>query len=332
MFYRQIPTATYIPVSHDEVIVKGSAVEGFSLIIEDPQLRGVTSSVIEALVDGGDAQRVHERIGESRRIDTERIDTEDIDELLNELADAGAIARDDWQDDTAAAWLCFVRYGYLPDLSAAAPFTVVGGEAACTLAEAMQAYGAAVAVTPDPDIVNVAELSAVADAPPDEEGSAGVPVFRGPTENVVLVDDGQHRAALYRFNENMVKTRVPFLSCTVDGVQITVGPYVLPGRTPCLWETERQWARATAGESEYETLLSSGRHPRQRYPLVARGAFAATAAPWLVELAVRGTSSLTGEVLRARATDGSSSRHSLMRLPRCPVCMPLAPALRNLLY
>lgn len=189
--------------------------------------------------------------------------------------------------------------------------------------------GLRVTVVPSADDLDVTSFSPTPELP-TQIGEGGLPIFPKVPEHIVLVWDGTQRAAMYRINESLVGARVPFLSCQVDGVEVSVGPFVVPGRTACLWEVERLWARSTASESHYETLLASG--VSRTSPLVTRHTLTAAALPWLIELAIRGTSSLAGEVVRVRATNSVSTQHAVMRLPRCPVCMPLAPAVRNPLY
>lgn len=330
MFYRQIPQARYIPISLDEVLVKGGALEGFSLLIEDPQRRGITQHLVAALEDGGDPGTLAARLPEQRRPEIDELET-----LLRELAEAGSILADCDHNGSEADWLAFMRYGAVPDLSGTAPLVLLGGATASVLAEAMAGYGQRVTVVADPDAWDGLPDHALRERPPGEAAEAGaaptLPVATAPTR-VVFCADPTRRAQLYRFNERAVAARAPFLHVSADGVEITVGPHVVPGRSACLWEFERLWARSSAGEPHYELLLESGVRGREELPAISRPALVAAAVPWLVELGLRGASSLTGRVKRARATDGTSSEHGVMRLPRCPVCMPLAPALRNLLY
>lgn len=324
MYYRQIPTASYVPISRDEVVVKGSSIEGFTLVIEDPERRGVTADVVSALSNGGDAEEICRAVSRAKDLGVEAVQT-----ILDELADSGAIMRDEWAAHDDAAWLSFVRFGNLPDLAQGASLTLVGGRSADTLAAAAMELGLRVTVVPSADDLDVTSFSPTPELP-TQIGEGGLPIFPKVPEHIVLLWDGTQRAAMYRINESLVGARVPFLSCQVDGVEVSVGPYVVPGRTACLWEVERLWARSTASESHYETLLASG--VSRTSPLVTRHTLTAAALPWLIELAMRGTSSLAGEVVRVRATNSVSTQHAVMRLPRCPVCMPLAPAVRNPLY
>lgn len=324
MFYRQIPQARYIPISLDEVLVKGGALEGFSLLIEDPERRGITQHLVAALEVGGDADSLTARLPPDRRPDVD-----DLEVLLGELANAGSILADRQRCGSEADWLAFMRYGTVPDLSGAAPLVIVGGATATVLAEAVAGYGQPVTVIADPDAWDGLPDYALREQPPgDTEPSLPI----APPTRIVFCADPASRAQLYRFNERAVAARAPFLHVSASGVEITVGPHVVPGRSACLWEFERLWARSSAGEPHYELLIESGVTPREELPAISRPALVAVALPWALELALRGESSLTGRVRRARATDGSSSEHGVMRLPRCPVCMPLAPALRNLLY
>lgn len=326
MHYRQIPSAKYILVSRDEVVVKGSAIEGFSLLMEDAERRGITARLVEILERGGDAASIHEALGEKR------ITVEELAKSLEEMADSGAILAEDTGDPGEGAWLAFVRYGHVPDLSGVPPLTLVGGEPAHLLADTMATYGLRTEVIEEPADVPLPDFAFEPGTEKGENQAAGIPVNRSATASLVFVADPGRRAEMFRFNERAITARVPFLACSLSGVDISVGPHVVPGRTACLWECERLWARSSATEKEYELMLSSLEERSAPPPTVARAAFATTATPWLLELAIRGTSSLSGQVVRARATSSETSIHAVMRLPRCPVCLPLAPALRNLLY
>jgi bacteriocin biosynthesis cyclodehydratase domain-containing protein len=124
---------------------------------------------------------------------------------------------------------------------------------------------------------------------------------------------------------------VPLLYVGMDGVDLRLGPYVVPGRTPCMWEVERQWLRASADSIQYESLMRVDRG-RTAPTEIAVQSLNAALAPLLLELALRGTSSAVGSVRHVKVTTGTNSFHSVMRLPRCPVCLPMQPLTRNPLY
>jgi bacteriocin biosynthesis cyclodehydratase domain-containing protein len=322
-----------LPVSDDEVVVKGSHLEGFSLLVTDDTNRGLPRRVIDVLVDIASAEQVHRSVA-----DDIAVDEAEIEAFLEELADAGAILRHGDRSQRVPEWISFLRFGHADAAAQAHPLVIAGGGVAADLVATMDELGFvaehAAHVEPTelarffvPDVsMNVADRM--------EQGQAGA------ISEADLPDDDRPRLAvvvegaplryLYELNQAAVDAGVPILYAQVAGSDYAVGPQVVPGSTACFWEFERQRARSLFSYSEYAVLAATGAEVTT--PRVTATAAAAAIAPYLVELALLGRSTLAGQVLRGRATTGEISRHTVMRLPRCPTCLVTRPMLRNPLY
>jgi bacteriocin biosynthesis cyclodehydratase domain-containing protein len=338
MRYSHNPALTYLVVSEDEVIAKGGHLEGFSLVLADETGRGMAVGVLDAVRDGASAEEVRDRL------DGAGITLEEITRFLEDLHGSGALLRVDDHEAAVADWLAFARYGQPPAAARHRPLVVAGAAAAGQLAAAVKDLGLDAGHVELADLGDLDRFAAVETAPeePEPDGTLQVRTApRGPVSDadevrrprLVVLAEGTSLTTLYELNERAVAAGVPILYVQVSGVEWAVGPAVVPGATACFWEFERQRARAAFSYSEYSVLASvaSGAPPREA-PLVARRAAVAAATPYLVELALLGSSSLAGAVLRGRATTAESARHSVLRLPRCPVCLPQRPLLRNLLF
>jgi len=325
--YRTNPAVTYLPVSPDEVIARGGHLEGFSLVISDDTGRGLAVGVLDAIADGASAESVHSSIGGDAVATLDEIEI-----FLDELRRSGAILAADAPRDRYADWNAFVRFGELADPKATMPLTVAGSDAAKALATALADLGLDVATTLITELDDLAPYVVIEQPPSEtaqpEDDVSSQPV---PERGLIVVSEGMGLSELHALNERAVVVGASVLYTQLAGVEFAVGPYVVPGSTACYWEVERQRARTAFSYSEYMVLTSApGR--RGTVPPVAQRTFVATALPHAVELALLGHSSLAGSVLRGRATTGETSRHRVMRLPRCPVCLPNRPLLRNLLY
>jgi bacteriocin biosynthesis cyclodehydratase domain-containing protein len=342
MRYSHNPALTYVVVSDDEVIAKGSHLEGFSLVLADETGRGMAVGILDAVRDGASPEEVRDRL------DGSGVTLDEVTRFLDELYGSGALLRLDDHDAAVADWLAFARYGQPPTAARHRPLVVAGGAVAGQLAAAVKDLGLDVGHVELADLGDLDRFAAVETAPeeaaaePGTDGSLQIgaaprPPGAGAADvdrpRLVVVAEGTSLTALYELNERAVGAGAPILHVQVCGVEWAVGPAVVPGATACFWEFERQRARAGFSYSEYAVLASvASARPPQAAPLVARRAAVAAATPHLVELALLGSSSLAGAVLRGRATTAESARHSVMRLPRCPVCLPQRPLLRNLLF
>lgn len=246
--YALISTATYIPLSPNEVIVKGSAVEGFTLLIEDPEQRGIAASIIRFLrKQARTPEEVAGYLGNE-------IGVSNCEELLESMRKAGAISgltSGSSNIDYESIWSTFIRYGELPDASLLRPVTIACADDVEFLVHTARAWGVPIEIT-DPEQVVFSDFAV---APIIEaESSEQLRVRRDP-KPLVYLDMGSERAAMYRFNEKAVAAGVSVLYVRLDEVEYAVGPYVVPGSTPCMWEVERSWARSSADREQYETML-----------------------------------------------------------------------------
>lgn len=338
MRYSHNPALTYVVVSDDEVIAKGGHLEGFSLVLADETGRGMAVGVLDAVRDGASPEEVRDRL------DGSGITLAEVTSFLDELHGSGALLRLDDHDAAIADWLAFARYGQPPTAARHRPLVVAGAAVAGQLAAAVKDLGLDAGHVELDELGDLDRFAAVETAPAEAEPDGTLQIGAAPRAPVPDTDDlrrprlvvlveGTSLTALYELNERAVAAGAPILYVQVSGVEWAVGPAVVPGATACFWEFERQRARAGFSYSEYSVLaaVASDRPPRAA-PLVARRAAVAAATPHLVELALLGSSSLAGAVLRGRATTAESARHSVLRLPRCPVCLPQRPMLRNLLF
>jgi bacteriocin biosynthesis cyclodehydratase domain-containing protein len=338
MRYSHNPALTYVVVSDDEVIAKGGHLEGFSLVLADETGRGMAVGVLDAVRDGASAQEVLDRLDGSGATLAE------VTRFLDDLHGSGALLRVDDHEAAVADWLAFARYGQPPAAAQHRPLGVAGAAAAGQLTAAVKDLGLDASHAELAELGDLDRFAAVETAPEDAEPDGTLQVGAAPRAPVsdpddvrrprlVVLTEGTSLTALYELNERAVGAGVPILYVQVSGVEWAVGPAVVPGATACFWEFERQRARAAFSYSEYSVLASvASAAPPREAPLVARRAAVAAATPHLVELALLGSSSLAGAVLRGRATTAESARHSVLRLPRCPVCLPQRPMLRNLLF
>lgn len=336
MRYSQNPALTYVVVSDDEVIAKGGHLEGFSLLLADETGRGMAVGVLDAVRDGASPEEVRDRL------DGSGVSLDEVTRFLSDLHGSGALLRVDDHDAAIADWLAFARYGQPPTSARHRSLVVAGDAVAGQLAAAVKDLGLDASHVGLDDLGDLGRFAAVDTAPeavePEPGGTLQIGAARREPDGtdqprLVVLAEGTSLTALYELNERAVAAGAPILYVQVSGVEWAVGPSVVPGATACFWEFERQRARAAFSYSEYAALAAvASSQPRRAVPLVAGRAAVAAATPHLVELALLGSSSLAGAVLRGRATTAESARHSVLRLPRCPVCLTQRPMLRNLLF
>lgn len=335
MRFSQNPTLHYLRISDDEVVVKGSHLEGFSLLISDDRSRGFTGDLIGSLHEPASAEEAHQNLSVAD------LDVHELREMLDDLADAGALLRHGPRRAGVADWISFLRYGHVDPAVQRHPLVCVGADAAALVTDSLTALGLAADHRPTMDATDLeafvvpdasVDVADAADDGPWGEGrrSSDDDLPDDDRPRLVILVEGSALATLHKLNEAAMEAGVPVLYAQVAGSDYAVGPYVVPGATACFWEYERQRSRSLFSYSEYAVLSRLG--GATRTPPVSRAALVAAAVPHLVEVALLGRSMLAGRVLRGRATTGETSTQSVMRLPRCPVCLATRPLLRNLLY
>ncbi len=302
--------ATFMAVSPIEVMVQGSPLDGYTLILRDETRRGLAKGMIDALAMPMTIAELHAAVAETGAT------VDELEEYLGELQASGAIIRTEHTGGVDADMVAFNRFGVVPIPRGAHPLIFVGGRIASAISNHMSEYGHRASHLPMTDLKALAPYASTErrETAGDDDESDGRP-------RLVVIPDVTSISDLRAFNERAVAARAPVLYLAADGVRFAVGPFVDPGRTACYWEYERLHARTlenySLGSAHAE---ANGNTIRGSAPRVTVDALAAAATPFLVELALRGTTSLAGQVVRGRSTTAETSRHSVMRLPRCPVC------------
>ena len=334
MHYSQNPSVHYLQISDDEIVVKGSHLEGFSLIVGDDSNRGLAALVVDAVRDGATATEVHRHA--SAQVE---VTLAEIESFLTELSETGVLLRHGEHRNRIAEWVSFLRYGRIEPDSQVHPLVIAGPAIAKRAADALTELGF------DARHVELADLTELSDfTMPDVTSNVADRLAADPGSGLVeqgdLPDDDRPRLAvfvegapllaLYELNEKAIRAGAPVFYNQVAGVDYAIGPYVIPGATACFWEFERQRARSLFSYSEYAVLAAT--KSTATTPGISVNAAIAAATPYLLELALLGRSMLAGQLIRGRATTSETSRHSVMRLPRCPTCLAERPMLRNLLF
>ena len=333
MEYSKNPSLMYMRVSDDEVVVKGSHLEGFSLLVTGGPRAGLVGPLIDVLDCTFSAFGVLEALGLAPDLGDE------ISAFLEELASAGALVRHGDRPSNVAEWISFLRYGWADASAQRHSITVVGGSPASNVVKQFKSLGFEANHVDSVEELDLAEF-VIPDASMDVAAR-----MNGESEDTLVSDEelpdddlprlavmveGAPLSELYGLNEKAVAAGVPILYAQIAGSDYAIGPQVVPGATVCFWEFERQRARSLFSYSEYAVMAASG--GQSVTPQITSDAATAAALPYLVELALLGRSMLAGHVIRGRATTAESSKHAVMRLPRCPTCLAQRPILRNLLF
>lgn len=323
--YDLVKDARYIVTSPDEVVVKGSVLEGFTLLISDESKRGLAATIVGEASGGVSFEALYGKVTE-----TVEINEGELKELLNHMVESGAIVQTEYPLSDSA-WIAFARFGTLPEK--VRPLILLGsGPVRDGIAQKLSQLGISTKTVQNFEELDLSEVLPASSQKSEENVQACIP--RTPSPLIVIGEAGS-RARLYEINEAAVTAGVPYLLLTASGVEGCIGPYIVPGASACFWEYERQWMMTSPSEAYAEMFEAYESEQKQREPLyspVGLDFITALGVPWLCELAIRGVSSLAGEVVRGRATNGFTQRHRIMRLPRCPVCMKKAPLTRNPLY
>lgn len=326
VMYATIPTATYYPLTPNEVMVKGSLFEGFTVLIEDPDSRNLTDSLIGKLQERPHTvSELVESTGAVASYDA-------LESLLEDLVDGGVLIRsstDRGASEREAAWRRFVRFGVLPPNDLLMNVTVVADSDISEILEVANDWG----IPTTQEHSSEVEFQAFQRGSETNEGADQRVVASRTATPLVHVSTTGGRTAQQTFNSEAARSGVPVLYVTVDGVETVLGPYVVPGETACYWEAERLLSRTVSDRPYMDVLDRARRHQWGAQPAEAgRAMFAVELAVAVLEVSLRGTSQFAGQVRHARATSLQSSVHQVMRLPRCPVCDPLTPQPRNALY
>jgi molybdopterin-synthase adenylyltransferase len=145
---------------------------------------------------------------------------------------------------------------------------------------------------------------------------------------VCCLDAAQSNLA-YKLNRVCLADGVRWISCSLDGAEVTVGPAVHPGQSAC-YLCYRMRLVACAGNPEdafaYEKYLDRRRRDDggRRENLVFGAGLAANVlgVEVLKELTGLAEPSLVGRVLTVGLADLSVQKHAVLRKPWCPACFP----------
>ncbi len=151
----------------------------------------------------------------------------------------------------------------------------------------------------------------------------------------ILAHDGSDPRVTERFNDLALRRRMPWLSLRVRGLGARLGPFILPGETPCYQCFRR---RLEANSATYEDRLTVRRaigegrvEPRPADDLVPGVATMAAelCAFEIVRFYANRVSAAVAPTLYGHFVDYSLAAHSavphrVLKLPRCPACGPKA--------
>jgi bacteriocin biosynthesis cyclodehydratase domain-containing protein len=149
---------------------------------------------------------------------------------------------------------------------------------------------------------------------------------------VSCLDPGQANL-IFKLNRVCLAERRRWITCSLGGAEIVVGPSIHPGRSAC-YLCYRMRAVAAAGDPEdafaHERYLDRrGRDDSaRRESLVFSAGLAASllGTEVLKELTGLAEPSLVGRILSVKLTDLSLTRHTVLRMPACPACSTLPEA------
>lgn len=147
------------------------------------------------------------------------------------------------------------------------------------------------------------------------------------TDIVVCCLDASQSNLIFKLNRVCLADNIQWISCSLGGAEIIVGPAVQPGHSPC-YLCFRMRAVACAGNPEeafaYEKYLDRRKQDdsARRENLVFSAGIAANLLGIEAVKQLTGLSepSLVGRILTIRLTDLSIERHTILRKPWCPAC------------
>lgn len=321
--YTLNPSLQAILTSPDEVVFRGGQYDTFSVIVSTDELPVGSAEFVDLLTDGVDA---------SDGLDG-RLTGADADLLrdnLDRLVDLGVVRRTAPSVATDA-WIGFRRFGTLPDgWARGSSFLIAGsGDLAGAITDLLATAGATVTTS----ALEAAALSESADdassdaTEPAVDGDGSDPADAGADVIVIAIGDGQSISAMHEFNKAAVDAGRRVLWIQGSGSTSIVGPYVIPGHSPCYWEWERTFARSMFEQDHYR----AGRRPYAATPpapLASRQMAVSCALPVLVELVTLGDLAEPAAVLMADAGEPSVSSEICLRVPRCPICATRRAAVR----
>ena len=318
------PQLIYIPISGCEFLVRAGHLEGYSVIITD---------------DGdGVAQTVFGRFWDSPFSSTDvsavcNVDEETVAEHLNELVQAGillSLGVDAQIGASSEAWIAFARYGTSPSSARLRPVHVYGDALAERLVSDLEAIGVAADCRTLEELTELQTYSWKQHDEPESDANFSLSIFDAVPHDLPLlvIALASHAiSSMQKINIKAIEADIPVLYVQSVGAHACVGPFVQPAASACFWEFELQRSRSMFDFADYRTVLSSvvEGEPSQ----FGLAATSLATIPWILEIAATGQSNLLGRALIGRVITSELQMQTILRLPRCPTCLPTRPLLRN---
>lgn len=336
------PAVDLLPISPNEIEAVGGHLEGYSLMIEDDTHPGISRAMLEILDGGTTLDELAERL--PAEID---ITPDELQAMVTDLERHGVILTVDGDCDAIGAWTAFVRFGAVTPASLTREVVVAGDRLATDLALQLTSHGVKATAGDFPTGDELEGFIQIEQAPPDvalDEDGTNVDEVDDPVGDdelgdvdepkpnvplLIVATEHQSLARINTLNQQAVKLGVPVLYIQAAGSEYILGPWVKPGASACFWEMEHARQRSLFSFGDHATIAMAADTLSAEISPVVRNLVVAATAPWVIELAITGSSSLAGSILKGRATTGETRRQTVLRLPRCPVCLPSRPLLRN---
>jgi molybdopterin-synthase adenylyltransferase len=159
------------------------------------------------------------------------------------------------------------------------------------------------------------------------ENEAGIKAAVDGSDLVVCCTDRGEASALYKLNRTSMQTLIPWISCTVSGFEVLIGPLIRPHDTPC-YVCYAMRSVACADEPEDEFAFHRFLDHRKRDDSSRREnlVFAAGLAANLLGLeALKFVTGIVpcataGCILVVSVMEMTMKKHIVLRHPHCPVC------------
>lgn len=333
MNIRVNPSIEIIPCTEDEVLVRRGSRSTFSKIIKDESNRGLLLSTIEAFRDPATAD-------EARQSASAGTD-EDFDALVTHLMDQGVLVDelhsvptiyDGSSTLSPAETIATKRIGMLGlgpvGQEIARHLTDAGVTEMVGLDDRTSSTGP-VAQDFSANFPN-SDITVIDGSLADEDAIESLFIE---SDFVLAAVEAFRPSTLHLANLASIEHETPWMPVYADGDEVIVGPFIIPGTTPCFNEFEIQHEAARALRTEYllykESLLDA--EPPSLSAIA--GPVASVAASW-ASLAVLpyltgGHSFLEAGAIRIDFERLDVIRERLLKIPRCPACDSLRPDYRH---
>lgn len=331
MNIRVNPTLQIIPYTEDEILVRRGSRSTFSKIIKDEAQRGLLINTVEAF-----RKPVPTNVArESVRAGTD----DDFDALVTYLMEQGVLV-----DETHSIATIYDRNSSLDSVSAIANKRIgmiglgpIGKEILKHLADAGTTSIMGLDDRRGDDLKKLIATShpglkfdVVEGTLSDEEA---IEVLFVENDFVLVAIEAFRPTVLHLANLASISHERPWIPVYADGDEVIVGPFIVPGVTPCYNEFEIQHEAARALRTEYliykESLLEEGPPSLS----AVAGPVASIAASWaslaVLPFLIGGQSFLESGTLRIDFERLDVIRERLLKIPRCPACDSIRPDYRH---